>query len=473
MSSLSGNVIATAKIDQLYESVCRMNGVSFGLAGPRGSGKSTAIQYLHDKLNSAGGGSPGPAPSRERAGRPGDYGDPGERGSTGRSRHSSPAPRFFAVVVSAPVSYISRDFILHVFAELCRAIAGPHADELIAPVPSDDKEASSGKRHLIQPIANVVLLAAGAVAAAAATALDPAIARASVPLLAASGAGMAGFVTIMSRPNSRPSRISVRQDWERRRDFLLAIWGAIASSCIAVVGTELHLRLLGRVLWIAGICLFAISALVLPAWSAVEFPRPRNSSARQRAGARISKLGIVLSGVRVAALPPAAAGLIALVSLRFPPKHEVLFYAGCALLVVAAAPLALFSAVKVGESTPPEAAAAAAANSEAAGRRGRSSPGSRAVAPARHPVSGLVPGRGGRVVLAERSWRGFSGGCIPVALACRPDRARACDRSSCGQPVGGRWCHHRAHRPAATSRPARDGYPVLARRPALAAGRNV
>ena len=247
--SLSGNVIATAKIDQLYESVCRMNGVSFGLAGPRGSGKSTAIQYLHDKLNSAGGGSPGPAPSRERAGRPGDYGDPGEGGSTGRSRHSSPAPRFFAVVVSAPVSYISRDFILHVFAELCRAIAGPHADELIAPVPSDDKEASSGKRHLIQPIANVVLLAAGAVAAAAATALDPAIARASVPLLAASGAGMAGFVTIMSRPNSRPSRISVRQDWERRRDFLLAIWGAIASSCIAVVGTELHLRLLGRVLW--------------------------------------------------------------------------------------------------------------------------------------------------------------------------------------------------------------------------------
>ena len=48
--SLSGNVIATTAIKNLYQAICRMNGVSIGLAGPRGAGKSTAIQYLYERL---------------------------------------------------------------------------------------------------------------------------------------------------------------------------------------------------------------------------------------------------------------------------------------------------------------------------------------------------------------------------------------------------------------------------------------
>jgi hypothetical protein len=63
-------------------------GGSIGLAGPRGAGKSTLIrQVCPTEMEPAGG--------------------------------------RFGVVVSAPVKFESRDFILHLFAEVCRKIIGP------------------------------------------------------------------------------------------------------------------------------------------------------------------------------------------------------------------------------------------------------------------------------------------------------------------------------------------------------------
>jgi hypothetical protein len=63
-------------------------GGSIGLAGPRGAGKSTLIREV--------------CPT-----------------------DTEPAGARFGVVVSAPVKFESRDFILHLFAEVCRKIVGP------------------------------------------------------------------------------------------------------------------------------------------------------------------------------------------------------------------------------------------------------------------------------------------------------------------------------------------------------------
>jgi hypothetical protein len=80
---------------------------SFGIAGPRGVGKSTLIRFF--------------------AGGPGLSGHVAEPDDPVSARQR---PRL-GVVVSAPVQYEARDFVLHLYAEMCKRVAGGDADKTV------------------------------------------------------------------------------------------------------------------------------------------------------------------------------------------------------------------------------------------------------------------------------------------------------------------------------------------------------
>jgi hypothetical protein len=80
---------ATAQVERLIE---QMPGGSIGISGPRGSGKTTLIRSFCEKE------------------------DPTSRPS---------AASLYSFMVSAPVDYVPREFVLHIFAKLCRQVLGP------------------------------------------------------------------------------------------------------------------------------------------------------------------------------------------------------------------------------------------------------------------------------------------------------------------------------------------------------------
>jgi len=82
--------VETGTVQRIRDFLDGTPGGSLGLAGPRGTGKTTAMASF----------------------------------VSGRSRRSD-GMRGRAISVSAPVEYVPRDFILHLFAELCRSVLVP------------------------------------------------------------------------------------------------------------------------------------------------------------------------------------------------------------------------------------------------------------------------------------------------------------------------------------------------------------
>jgi hypothetical protein len=102
----STNSVATRIAEDLSELLGRFDGASIGIAGPRGSGKSTLIRKYAETVSSGD-----------------DYYDDdfGWSWLTGSSLPQRP-PQDLRCLVSAPVNYAARDFVLHLFATFCRSV---------------------------------------------------------------------------------------------------------------------------------------------------------------------------------------------------------------------------------------------------------------------------------------------------------------------------------------------------------------
>ena len=102
----SSNKVSTRVAERLSELLGRFNGASIGIAGPRGPGKSTLIREYTESTS---------------YGSEYYYDDFGWRWLTG-SRLPRRVPQDLRCLVSAPVNYAARDFVLHLFATFCRAV---------------------------------------------------------------------------------------------------------------------------------------------------------------------------------------------------------------------------------------------------------------------------------------------------------------------------------------------------------------
>jgi energy-coupling factor transporter ATP-binding protein EcfA2 len=103
----SANRVPTRIADDFAELLSRFDGASIGVAGPRGSGKSTLIRAYAEPVSSDSGLI---------------YDDQlGWRLLTG-VRLPERQGQDLRCLVSAPVNYAARDFVLHLFATFCRAV---------------------------------------------------------------------------------------------------------------------------------------------------------------------------------------------------------------------------------------------------------------------------------------------------------------------------------------------------------------
>jgi hypothetical protein len=116
--------VSTGTAAELEGLLVRLDGASIGVAGPRGSGKSTLIR--------------------------------------GYCEYASPltAAGNLACMVSAPVDYAARDFVLHLFATFCRAVIQRSHGK---PVPSPRVPVLARIRNL-EPAAQVVFFIGAAIA---------------------------------------------------------------------------------------------------------------------------------------------------------------------------------------------------------------------------------------------------------------------------------------------------------------------
>lgn len=363
------DVVETLAIGELERTLLRMSGASIGIAGPRGAGKSTAINYLYAKFRLAGQANP----DRERTERARSrylsrspdsstyYTDDEERYYADRedSHHpyaepreraqprSGDRPHFYGTVVSAPVKYSPREFVLHLFAELCRDIAGPDADRRITPV----ERAEPVKAEWVTLTVSAAALVAGAIAALITVCLDPTLVRPAAIVTLCNSIIAAGCIEFFTAPQrSFPISRYVRH-WQRflaRRTIVISSLAFIAAG-LAITGIVAVPGTLGRTLWTIGFCGFVIISLI-PAVSAPSepsAPRPMGVPAPRRS--RLRRLRDALQKtVTLAARTATAriwspgfsamtAGSIALLALRFPPRNAVVFLSGCVALLIAAA----------------------------------------------------------------------------------------------------------------------------------------
>lgn len=111
---------AMKKVDQLLQ---RMKSASFGIGGPRGAGKSTLIEYF-----------------------------------CGRAVQKDEG--WMRIMVSAPVEYVPREFILYLIAELCQGILGVRTGQLARPEPQPDRRIRIPSRRWVIITSGVVVLLA-------------------------------------------------------------------------------------------------------------------------------------------------------------------------------------------------------------------------------------------------------------------------------------------------------------------------
>jgi hypothetical protein len=98
--------VPTATAAELVALLARLGGASIGIAGPRGSGKSTLIRGYCDNDDAA----------------PEEPGNDRSRGLLEDARRLEATGGNLRCMVAAPVDYAARDFVLHLFAVFCRHV---------------------------------------------------------------------------------------------------------------------------------------------------------------------------------------------------------------------------------------------------------------------------------------------------------------------------------------------------------------
>jgi soluble cytochrome b562 len=186
-------VVATEAFSQMTSKLQQRSEGSFGIAGPRGVGKTTLMKYL--AVGPGLGPRDGAQGSGAAAGKP-----------------------CLGVLVSAPVRYQAREFVLYLYAELCKALAGPDPEQaLLDKIRQLDQETKPPVRFAWQAwLAAVAILGAGAVAGGAALlgwTIRHAV-GAPVHVVAWVGAGVlasaaAVLLVVLWRPLGEAFRISV------------------------------------------------------------------------------------------------------------------------------------------------------------------------------------------------------------------------------------------------------------------------
>lgn len=112
--------VPTGTATELDSLIARLDGASIGVAGPRGSGKSTLIRGYCDAR----------APALP------DTSDPGLRTLLDEARRQDAASGNLRCMVSAPVDYAASDFVLHLFAAFCRSVI-QRFDTAVSSVPGN------------------------------------------------------------------------------------------------------------------------------------------------------------------------------------------------------------------------------------------------------------------------------------------------------------------------------------------------
>ena len=191
-------VVVTEAFGQLTSKLRERSEGSFGIAGPRGVGKTTLIKFL-----ATGADLPPP-----------DSADGGE--AVARK------PRL-GVVVSAPVRYQARDFVLYLYAELCKKVIGPDADEALRDKVYDlDRETRPSDLSAWQAWATGAAILGAAAVTGGAVLLGWAIRHAvgaAVHILAYIGAGLlASAALVLLIVLWRLAGVSVRLGPHRDRD---------------------------------------------------------------------------------------------------------------------------------------------------------------------------------------------------------------------------------------------------------------
>ena len=144
-------IVPTASFHRLAEMIQERPEGSFGIAGPRGVGKTALIRYFTI------------TPAQKAAytpGQPGPHRSAQQAPDLNGSEVPAPERSRLGVVVSAPVVYEARDFVLHLYAELCRRVAGKDADLVIS---SRQPEPETGWVMSPATAISIAVLAPGAV----------------------------------------------------------------------------------------------------------------------------------------------------------------------------------------------------------------------------------------------------------------------------------------------------------------------
>ncbi len=136
-------VVITSSFERLESMIDRHGEGSFGIAGPRGVGKSTLIKFFTTS---------------------------GIRVMARKESTRQPPERSrLGVSVAAPVVYESREFVLHLHAEVCRTLLGPDADRMLeVDVEATPRRATSVLTAVGVALAGVACLAGGAMLVAVA-----------------------------------------------------------------------------------------------------------------------------------------------------------------------------------------------------------------------------------------------------------------------------------------------------------------